>query len=56
MSLYSSYPAASFGTSTVDPEAAAADKAGMKLEEAAELHQAQAGYLEAGCGGGTGYG
>lgn len=41
MSLYCSYSAALFGTSTVDPRAAAADKAGMEVEEAAGLHQDQ---------------
>jgi hypothetical protein len=37
ISQYYAYPA---GTSTVDPEAAATDKAGMEVEEAAGPHQA----------------
>lgn len=39
--LMSLYCAALFGTSTVDPRAAAADRAGMEVEEAAGLYQAQ---------------
>lgn len=43
--------AALFGTSTVDPRAVAADKAGMEVEEAAGLHQAQTKVGEEGIDG-----